>query len=532
MDSRGAAKTESAQSESDRFWSQKGDTLLSKLGSSADGLSQAEATRRLSQYGHNALVTKTEITPFGLFLGQFKNPIMLILIFATIASALLGDVADALIITLIVLGSAALSFFQEYSAGQAAGKLKEQIQAKATVVRDGQPRTIPVDEVVPGDIVKLQAGSLIPADGVLLQTNDLFVNQAVLTGETFPVEKDTNPSPEDAQPGERTNAVFLGTSVRSGTGNALIVETGKTTAFGQIAERLRLRPPETEFERGIRQLGYLLTQVMFVLVITVFAVNVLRGNPAIDSLLFSVALAVGLTPQLLPAIININLSRGSQKMAQEGVIVRRLSAIENFGSMDVLCTDKTGTLTEGVIKLNSANGLDGNTSDGVLRLAYLNAALETGMDDALDDAIRNFKKLDISQVKKIAEIPYDFGRKRLTIVVKEGSVCTMISKGALDNIVRQCDLRSNREERHAIMAKYTGWSQEGYRVLGVATKEVSEKATYSDDDEAGLTFKGFLLFFDPPKTDVKEVLADLSKLGVELKVITGDNKLVAKHMAE
>lgn len=514
------------------YWSQKSDVLISTLGSSASGLNQSEAARRLAEVGHNILITKSEITPLGLFLNQFKSPIMLILIFATMTSALLGDLADAAIISLIVLGSAVLTFLQEYSAGTAAEKLKEQIKMQASVLRDGQPKAIPADEVVPGDVVLLQAGSLIPADGVVLEGKDLFVSQAALTGETFPVEKMPGPVPTGASVNERTNMVFMGTNVRSGSGKALIVETGKATAFGQIAERLRLRPPETEFERGIRHLGYLLTEVMFLLVIGVFAINVLRGNPAIDSLLFSIALAVGLTPQLLPAIININLSRGSQKMAKKGVIVRRLNAIENFGSMDVLCTDKTGTLTEGVIRLDAANDLNGQASDAVFRLAYLNSFFQTGMANTLDDAICNFKPIDTSHVTKIDEIPYDFARKRLTIVVKEGNTCTMITKGALESIIGACDHWINREQHDTALAKYTEWSSQGFRVLGIATKQVPEKHPYTHDDEHDLNFAGFLLFFDPPKAGVKDTVTALNGLGVQLKIITGDNRLVAQHTAE
>lgn len=517
-----------------RYWSQKPDALMNLLGSSTNGLSQAQADRKLSEVGHNVLDTKSQVTPVGLFLNQFKSPIMLILIFATIASALLGDLVDAVIITLIVLGSAILSFAQEYSASNAAEELKAQVRIQTTVLRDGQSKSIPADEVVPGDVVLLQAGSLIPADGVVLEAKDLFVSQAALTGETFPVEKTPDPTPAEASLSQRTNAIFMGTNVRSGSCKALIVETGKRTAFGQIAERLRLRPPETEFERGIRHLGYLLTEVMFFLVFGVFAVNVIRGNPAIDALLFSIALAVGLTPQLLPAIININLSRGSQQMAKHGVIVRRLSAIENFGSMDVLCTDKTGTLTEGIIKLDAANDVNGQASDEVLRLAYLNACFQTGMKNTLDDAICSSRDLDTRHITKIDEIPYDFTRKRLTIVVKDGDTCTMITKGALEGILTACNptLAINPAQRQSIVDKYTAWSGQGFRVLGVATKQVSEKHPYTPSDETDMTFVGFLLFFDPPKAGVKETIKSLNGLGVQLKIITGDNRLVAKYTAE
>ncbi len=516
----------------DLYWRETPDALMKRLGSSLNGLSQADAGRKLAEGGRNVLTTQSEVTPLGLLLNQFKSPITLILIFATIASAVLGDVVDAVIITVIVLGSAVLSFIQEYSAGSAAEKLKAQVKVQSLVLRDGQPQKLSADEIVPGDVVLLQAGSLIPADGVVLEAKDLFVSQSVLTGETFPVEKTTAAVPGGASLGERTNTVFMGTNVRSGSGKVLIVQTGKATAFGQIADRLRLRPPETEFERGIRQLGYLLTEVMVFLVIGVFAINVLRGNPGIDSLLFSIALAVGLTPQLLPAIININLSRGSQRMAQQGVIVRRLNSIENLGSMDVLCTDKTGTLTEGVIKLDAANDLNGQPSDAVFRLAYLNSFFQTGMANALDDAIRNFKKIETDHLIKVDEVPYDFARKRLTVVVKEGEACTMITKGALDAIIKACETKLSPDQRRAIATKYAEWSAQGFRVLGIASKPVPEKHPYTRDDETDMNLAGFLLFFDPPKVGVKDTITALNSLGVQLKIITGDNKLVAQYTAK
>ena len=370
-----------------QYWSESPDSLLAALYSTAEGLSTDDARQRLEQFGPNVLKVKEKTTALGLFLNQLKSPIILILLFATGVSAVTKEWVDALIILTIVLGSAVLSFWQEYSANTAAEKLRAQVMIKATVLRDGQPQTIPAEEVVPGDVVLLSAGSLIPADGVLLEARDFYVNQAVLTGETFPVEKKPGPVAVQASLAQRINCVFMGTNVRSGSARALIVQTGKATAFGQIAERLSLRPPETEFERGVRRFGYLLTEVMLILVLIVFAINVFFHKPVLDSLLFSVALAVGLTPQLLPAIISINLSKGSQAMAADGVIVRRLESIENFGSMDVLCTDKTGTLTEGVVQLDGALNVAGQPSDQVFRYAYLNAHFQTGLANPLDEAI-------------------------------------------------------------------------------------------------------------------------------------------------
>lgn len=523
-----------------KYWSQSSDQLWQELQSNPQGLSQDEAEQRLEKYGPNVLKARQELTPLKLFLNQFKSPIMLILIFATLMSAYLQDWPDAIIILLIVFGSAILSFVQENNAHNAADKLRTQLTLKTDILRDGQKRTIPTEDVVMGDVVLLSAGSLIPADGVVLEAKDFFVSQAVLTGETFPVEKLPGVLPEKASLVERTNMVFMGTNVRSGSASVLIVQTGIATAFGQIAARLNLRPPETEFERGIRQLGYLLTEFMLVLVITIFALNVYFKKPVLDSLLFSVALAVGLTPQLLPAIININLSKGSQVMAKLGVIVRRLESLENFGSMDTLCTDKTGTLTLGVVKLDNAMDIQGNPSQELFRYAYLNAHFQTGMANPLDDAILAKQTLDVSGIEKVDEIPYDFVRKRLTVVVHENGQDTMLTKGAFETILGLCthaqfDKQSivlDAQLSATIHQRFQDWSEQGFRVLGVAIKSVDKRqGVFTPVDETGMTFAGFLLFFDPPKPGILKTIQDLEQLGVHLKIITGDNHLVARHTA-
>lgn len=525
------------------YWNRPAEEMATLLGtSSSQGLTEAAAEERLSKYGLNTTSARKKASVAGLFLNQFKSPIVLILIFATVVSALLKDWVDAVVILAIVLVSAALSFFQEYSANQAAEKLKAQITLKANVIRSGRSILIPVERVAPGDIVLLSAGSLAPADGILLEGRDLFVNQAVLTGETFPVQKKVGITPADASLPERTNVLYMGTNVRSGSAKMLIVQTGAHTVFGQIARRLTLRPPETEFERGIRRLGYLLSEVMLILVITIFALNVFFKKPALDSLLFSIALAVGLTPQLLPAIIEINLSKGSRALARGGVIVRRQTAIENFGSMNVLCTDKTGTLTQGVVKLDGALDGKGDVSEKVFLQAYLNACFQTGLANPLDEAITASNHPALDRYTKVDEIPYDFIRKRLTVIVCEDQgLCSegvlLITKGAFTNVLEvcsQCDwggqpapLDSGRREK--LYKLYEKWSGEGYRVLGVAYKTLPHKAGYGHQDEAELVFSGFLLFFDPPKDGVKEVVAHLEELGVQLKIITGDNRLVAEH---
>ncbi|MGB9879466.1 MAG: cation-translocating P-type ATPase, partial [Anaerolineae bacterium] len=525
-----------------QYWSQSLDSLLAALRSNREGLSADEVQQRLAQYGANVLKPKRRLTAWQLFLEQFKSPLVLILIFAAGVSALVQEWVDAAIVLSIVLASTVLSFIQEYRASEAVEKLRARVAIKTTVIRDGQPQAIPSEEVVPGDVLLLSAGSLVPADGIVLEAKDFFVNQAVLTGETFPVEKKPGLVEPRATLAERTNCVFMGTNVRSGSARVLVVHTGTATVYGQIAERLTLRPPETEFERGIRHFGYLLTQIMTLLVLVVFAVNVFFAKPVVDSLLFAIALAVGLAPELLPAIISLNLSQGAQTMAKEGVIVRRLASIENFGSMDVLCTDKTGTLTEGVVQLDGALDIHGQPSEQVFRYAYLNAYFQTGLANPLDEAILAQPQPHMHGVQKVDEIPYDFVRKRLSVVVQDGenaqampSQLVLITKGALDKVLEVCaevqdgatNVVLDEERLVEIERRYADWSGQGFRVLGVAVKSVPPQPVYTRDNEHDLVFAGFLLFFDPPKSDAQKALADLAQLGVQIKIITGDNRLVA-----
>lgn len=527
------------------YWNLQTSDVLREVDSTIDGISTDEARKRLLKVGPNELKQSKRSSIFQLLIGQFTSPLVLILIFAAIVSIIAREWTDAIIVMLIVLASGLLSFVQEYRAGKAVEKLQAQVITKAVVQRDGRPVTIPADQIVPGDVVLLSAGSLIPADGVVLETNDFFVNQAVLTGESFPVEKKEGAVSEDAELSERINVVYMGTNVRSGTAKVLIVKTGTDTMFGEIAERLKLRAPETEFEHGIRKFGILLTKIMSVLVLAVLVINIVLNKPPIDSLLFAIALAVGIAPELLPAIITINLSKGAQYMSKAGVIVRQLSSIENLGSMDTLCTDKTGTITVGVVNLSGAFDTKGQVSDEVMRLAYLNAAFQTGIVNSIDEAILASKHSDITGIEKLKEIPYDFQRKRLSVIVDyaPGKAVrpVLIAKGALDNILSVCTtiqiaadtVEFTAEHREDINKQFATWSEQGYRVLGVAAREVTLKPEYSvEEDECNLTFCGFLLFFDPPKPDVADTLAALEQLGVQIKIITGDNHLVARHLAE
>lgn len=522
------------------FWNVPVAELLERLQTTPVGLTSEEARRRLERYGTNVLKPKKKSDAWTLLSNQFKSPIILILLFATGLSFFLHDAIDALIILAIIFVSGLLGFWQEKGAADAVEKLLALVQVKATALRNGDPTEIPVEEVVPGDILLLSAGDTIPGDCLILAAKDLFVDEAMLTGETYPVEKNVGMLPPETPLSQRTNSLFMGTHVVSGTAKAVVVRTGITTEFGQVSERLKLRPPETEFEHGVRRFGYLLMEVTLVLVIFVFAVNVYFARPVLEAFLFSLALAVGLTPQLLPAIISINLAQGAKRMAQEKVIVKRLAAIENFGSMNVLCSDKTGTLTEGVVRVHSAVDINGNESEKVLFYAYINAFYETGFMNPIDEAIRTHHKFDLSGYQKIDEVPYDFIRKRLSILVSKNGTHLMVTKGALANVLAVCSSAEDSDgaildigvAQEQIQARFKELSGKGFRTLGIAYRYVGSDSVITKDHETGMTFVGFLVLSDPPKPDVRETLGQLKQLGVSLKIITGDSQLVAASISE
>ena len=514
--------------------------MLRHLGTAKEGLSSEEARQRLARYGSNLLKPQKRSDVLTLLLAQFKSPLILILLFATGLSFFLHDPVNALIILTIVLVSGLLGFWQEHSATHAVEKLLAVVQIKAAVLRDGSPAEIPVEEIVPGDIVILDAGDIIPGDCLVQESKDLFIDEATLTGETYPVEKSIEVLAAETPLGQRTNSLWMGTHVVSGSAKALVVGTGKETEFGRVSERLKLRPPETEFEHGIRQFGYFLMEVTLVLVLAIFAINVYLTRPVLDSFLFSLALAVGLTPQLLPAIISINLAHGAKRMAQVKVIVKRLASIENFGSMNVICSDKTGTLTEGIVHLQSALDVTGASSDDVLFHAYLNAFYETGFTNAIDEAIRSHRKFDLTGYRKVDEIPYDFLRKRLSILIAHDHTHLMVSKGALQNVLAVCSAAETGAGtvvditvvQDGIQQHFEEFSSKGFRTLGVAYKNMGSASLMSKADEADMTFLGFLVLFDPPKANIIETIAGLKNLGVALKIITGDNYLVAAHVSQ
>ncbi len=520
------------------FWALPAADILRRLESSAEGLASSEAQRRLDEHGSNRLKPKERSDALALLARQFTNPLTLILLAAALLSFFLHDRTDAGIILAIVMLSGMLGFWQERGAADVVEKLLSIVQTTVTVVRDGAPRQVPLEEVVPGDIIVLSAGDAIAGDALLLECKDLFVDEAVLTGETYPVEKLPGVLGAETPLAQRTNALFQGTHVVSGSTRAVVVHTGPGTEFGKISQRLKLRPPLTEFERGVRRFGAFLLEVTAILIIAIFAVNVYLARPVLDSFLFSLALAVGLTPQLLPAIISINLAFGAKRMASQKVIVKRLSSIENLGSMTVLCSDKTGTLTEGAVHLHSAVDPEGRASEKVLRYAHLNAVLQSGFVNPIDEGIRASGRFDISEVRKLDEIPYDFIRKRLSVLVSRDSRSLLITKGAVDNVLGICSTAERADGSVAgipasggeIRRLFAELSEQGFRTLGVAYRDLGDGAVVTRDDERDMTFLGFLILDDPPKGGIADTVRRLRELGVSLKVITGDNRLVAASL--
>ncbi|MCQ6958709.1 magnesium-translocating P-type ATPase [Mucilaginibacter aquariorum] len=521
------------------FWTLDAAAAFKQLNTRAAGLSTPEARQRLRKYGENTVTSNRTSQAFVLFLRQFKSPVTILLVVASIMAAGLGDTADAIIICGIVLISGWLGFWQEKGADRAVKHLLELVQLNCSVCRDGRNVNLPIKAVVPGDIVELSAGDMIPGDCLVLTMTALYVDEAAFTGESFPVEKYNLPLAAATPLAKRTNALFMGSHVVSGTASALVVATGIATEFGKLSSSLSNDPPETDFELGIRKFGYLLMELTLLLVIIIFALNVWLHKPVLDSFLFSLALAVGLTPQLLPAIISVNLAAGARKMAGMQVIVKRLSAIENFGSMNILCTDKTGTITVGKVVVKDALDCEGNVSPSVLRDAWLNASLQRGFHNPIDQAICEAYRGTDALPDATAEIPYDFSRKRLSIQVEESGRSRLITKGAFSSVLAICtDLTIKgqvqpltAERKQGLIDRYEVLSRSGYRTLALAVKDIPDKHKINRQDESGMIFQGFITLFDPPKPDSAATLLRLQESGVRLKIITGDNALVAQHLA-
>ena len=513
-----------------------------ELATDAAGLSSAEAGSRLAKFGPNLFRDHQERPLFLQFLARFKNPLVILLLVASAISAFTGEITNFVIISVMVLFSVTLDFIQEHRAGKAAESLRHSVSVRARVIRDGKSIEVPVTEVVPGDLAVLSAGDMVPADGLVLEANDLFVQQGLLTGESYPVEKHPGaPAANASDMQEATNAVFMGTTIISGSARMRVVKTGTGTAIGAIADSLNRQPPATAFEVGTHRFGLLIMRLTVLLVLFVLLVNALQHKPWLESFLFAVALAVGLTPELLPMVVSVTLSRGALHMAKKRVIVKRLASITDLGSMDVLCTDKTGTLTEAKIRLEQHVDPQGKPSDRVLELAYLNSFFETGLKSPLDEAILAHEHIDVSAWKKIDEVPFDFERRRVSVLLDKGDTRMLVVKGAAEEIVGLCTVYEetgtevtpplDKAALESIHAQHIALEKEGFRVLGIAWRKVPldhPHAVVSDESE--LVFAGFAGFLDPPKESAGAALAALKDSGVTVKIVTGDSELVTQHV--
>jgi len=504
---------------------------------SLSGLTSEEAAARLVRFGKNEPAATRHNSILRELLHSLANPLVLILIGAATLSGFLGDAADAAIIAIIVLLSTVIDLVQTYRSQEAVEKLQVQVAPTATVLRDGTWKELPRRDVVPGDIVRLSAGDLVPADARLAQARDLYIQQSALTGESMPAEKQATQDPASTD-ADAPNMVFLGTSVVSGTGSAEVVATGPGTAFGDIAARLGARPQETAFDRGLRQFSQLLARTVFFLVLFLLVVSIARHRDPLQSLLFAVALAVGLTPEFLPMITSVTLSKGARAMARKKVIVKHLAAIENLGSLDVLCSDKTGTLTAGVMSLDRTLDPFGGPSQRALQLAFLNSKFETGIRSPLDDEILRQPGLTADEYTKCDEIPFDFERRRLSVVVEHGSRRILITKGAAEGIfpllagyeLDGTTASINDDAINRMKQACDELSTHGFRSIAVAYANVPVQANYSIDDERNLILAGFLSFADQPLPDAAQVIGRLKFDGIDLKVISGDSDRVTEHV--
>lgn len=516
------------------------EAALERLATSLKGLSEGEAARRLKEYGYNETAKKRKRTILFQVLSKFFNPLVIVLLIIAGFSLFLGERISAFLVSLMASMSVFLSFIQEHRAGKEAEKLNEMVRTSSTVIRGGRPKEIKARELVPGDIVDLYAGDMIPADLRIISCKDLFINQASLTGESFPIEKFANPiQPKNGSTQGLTNIAFMGSTVVSGTALAVVAATGMHTQFGELSRKLAAMRTETSFDKGIHKFTWLMIRAMLLMVLFIFAINAFRRHEFIESLLFSLGVAVGLTPQMLPMIIAINLSKGAIVMSRKQVIVKHLNSIQNFGAMDVLCTDKTGTLTLDKIVLEKHCDVVRKDDGDVLRYAYINSYYQTGLKNILDRAILKHEKLLVKEFKKFDELPFDFSRKIMSVVVETNGRHILISKGAPEEIFRRC----SRYELEAeildmedlilldLKEEYDRLSSEGFRVLAVAYKALeNKKDAYSRDDEKDMILKGYVAFLDPPKPSAQKAILALKKLGVDFKVLTGDNELVTRKI--
>ncbi|HEX5171414.1 MAG TPA: magnesium-translocating P-type ATPase [Cyclobacteriaceae bacterium] len=520
------------------FWSILPKEVINAVNSTDSGLSDEAAIRR-----RKGNLVRKPLSPFitDLFLlfRQFKSPLVSILIFAVILASILGEYGNSSIILAIILLSGILGFWQERNANRALEKLRAMVRVNATIVREGIAKDVPISEIVSGDIVLLNAGDIIPGDCLLLEANDLHVNEAALTGESFPAEKALGILPIDTVLSKRKNCVFQGTSVVNGTAKALVVHTGIHTEFGKISTQIEKHQPETAFEKGIRKFGYMIMRVTLILSLLILVLNIFLGKPVTDSILFALALAVGMAPELLPAIMTITLSAGAKRMAEKKVIVKKLSSIQNLGAVNVFCSDKTGTLTEGIIKVQHTVDGEGNPCDKVRNYAFLNANLETGFTNPMDEAIRNIPDVPFQGYEKMDEVPYDFIRKRLSIAVSFQDKHLLITKGAVNNILDVCttaefahgETIALEQVRNQIKKTQEDYCARGFRTIGLCYKDITGDPVIDKNDECEMTFLGIVVLSDSLKAGISDTIKNLKGLGIQLKLITGDHELVAAYIS-
>lgn len=521
-----------------QFWAYSTSSLLKMLDSNIDGLTVESATSRANGLHHAKHILPQWKRDALLLLRQYSNPLVLILVLAVVLSLVLGEYSNSSIILVVLVVTGIMGFWQERNAGRAVEKLQSLIKSRSNVKRNGGVMKVDLEEVVPGDIVLLSAGDLIPADALLLEANDLHVNEAMLTGESFPAEKMTGDCAADTPLPRRFNCVWKGTSVINGTATILAVNVGQDTELGSIATTLSKTNAGNVFEKDIIHFGYLLMRLTFLIAMLVLVLNILFHKPVIDSVIFALALAVGLAPELLPAIVTITLSTGARRMAERKVIVKKLSAIQSLGEMDILCCDKTGTLTQGVMKIEAVMDVSGNANPKVNIYAYLNAFFETGFSNPIDEAIRNELAIPVSVYSKMDEVPYDFFRKRLSIVAGIDQRHIMITKGAVPNILACCvsaELANGQivplQQQQATIEKLVASAcEKGNRVIALCYKDVTDHPVIRKEDENNMTFLGLLLFADPLKEGIVNSIEQLRAIGINIKLITGDNQLVARQV--
>lgn len=507
------------------------------------GLTGSEAKQRFVQFGPNIVVTKRKMRPLVAFVKKFNSPLLWIIIVAAVVSLFVGERTNAIILIFMVFVSVILDFVNTYKSEKAVEELISRVVTTATVIRDGKKQDLRPEGIVPGDLVFLSAGDVVPADGIIADSNDLFVNQSTLTGESLPVEKahDHGSRADENFTLERNDALFMGTSIVTGYATMTVVHTGPRTAFGKIAERLSGSEPPTDFEKSIKQFSFFLLRVTVIMVTIVFLANIVAKRDLLESFIFAIAIAIGLTPELLPVIITVSLSRGAVRMSKREVIVKHLPAIQNFGRMDVFCTDKTGTLTENHIAVVKYVNCFGAVSEGVLHTAFLTSYFHTGVPNPLDEAIKEYRSWELGAVRKIDEIPFDFERRRESIVIESNGKRLLLTKGAPEAILsistdyEEHGVRKTltNEVQNAIEQQYVSLSQDGYKVLAVAVRELRSHAqAYEKNEEHDVALIGFVALLDPPKKSARQAIDDLEELGVEIKILTGDSPVLTKKICQ